>query len=140
MKSHKYKAGKRVVIRHGACAGPMTGVITKLTWYPTKATQPIRATYTVKGDDGLIYPLLGIDKESEGGNICTKDTKAGHIIERSIDYEDIKQPSSDELKYKVHGISDLRELCKKRKLAKYGRKADLIDRLIIWDKRNENKS
>ena len=137
MKTHRYKIGDRVVIRHGAC-GAQTGCITKLTWYPVRVGQSTRATYTVKGSDNLMYPLLGLDKESIVGNICTKDTKVGHVIDRSIDYEDIKQPSNDELKYKVHGISDLRELCKKRKLAKYGRKADLIDRLIIWDKKNEN--
>jgi hypothetical protein len=132
VKTHKYKVGKRVVIRHGAC-GPMTGVITKLTWYPTKAHQPIRATYTVKGDDGLIYPLLGIDKESPVGNICTKDTAAGHIIETETDFAVFEAPKDDE--YRIHNVSVLRELCKKKGLPKYGTKAELIERLLISDER-----
>jgi hypothetical protein len=130
VKTHKYKVGKRVVIRHGAC-GPMTGVITKLTWYPTKVTQPVRATYTVKGDDGFIYPLLGINNESPAGNICTKDTTAGHIIETKSDFEMIEAPKDDE--YRIHNVSVLRELCKKKGLPKYGTKAELIARLVARD-------
>jgi hypothetical protein len=131
MKNHKYKVGKRVVIRHGACAGPMTGVITKLTWYPVKASQAPRATYTVKGDDGLIYPLLGVDKECSVGNICSKDTKAGRIIETKYDYEMIESPKDD--KYRIHNVITLRELCKKRGLPKYGSKRSLIEKLLAHD-------
>ena len=134
MRSHKFKVGQRVIIRHGACAGPMTGVITKLTWYPVKPHQKPRATYTVKGNDGMFYPLLGIDNESSIGNICTKDTKAAHIIERTDDYEELKRPTGD--KYRVQRISTLRELCKQRKLPKYGNKDVLIERLVIYDELN----
>ena len=133
MKTHKYKVGKRVVIRHGAC-GAMMGDVTTLTWYPTKPHQKPRATYTVRGDDGLIYPLLGIDKESDVGNICSKDTKIGHIIDYKSDYEDLERPKDD--KYRIHNVSVLRELCKKKGLPKYGSKAVLIERLVAWDRIN----
>ena len=109
----------------------MTGVVTKLTRYPTKASLPSRATYTVKGDDGYIYPLLGIDKESTVGNICTKDTKAGHVIETKNDFTMIECPKDDE--YRIHNVSVLRELCKKKGLPKYGSKVVLIERLVAWD-------
>lgn len=134
MRTHKYKVGQRVIIRHGAC-GPMAGVITKLSWYPVKYGQKPRATYTVRGNDGFIYPLLGIDKESTVGNICSKDTKAGRVIERSTDYEPLERPQTDT--YKIHKINVLRELCKKRKLPKYGTKSALIERLTNWDLQNK---
>ena len=131
MKTHKYKVGKRVVIRHGAC-GAMMGAITKLTRYPVrKPGQIARATYTVRGDDGIIYPLLGIDKESTIGNICTKDTKLGHIIDYKSDYEDLERPRDD--KYRIHTLAILKGICKKRSLKTSGRKADLIKRLVDWD-------
>lgn len=135
MRTHKFKVGNRVVIRHGAC-GAMTGVITKLTWYPVKIHQKPRATYTVRGDDGLMYPLLGIDKESSVGNICTKDTKAGHVIERKDDYEELVRPKGDE--YKSQKLDTLRDLCKQRKLPKYGSKSDLINRLVLHDELQES--
>lgn len=138
MKTHKYKVGKRVIIRHGACAGPMAGVITELTWYPVKANQRPRATYTVKGDDGMFYPLLGVDKEGSVGNICTKDTKAGRVIERSTDFEILERPRDD--KYRIHNLTVLRDLCKQRKLPKYGSKSTLIMRLVAHDDAQSSKS
>ena len=136
MKTHKFKVGNRVVIRHGAC-GAMAGVVTKLTWYPVKPHQKPRATYTVRGDDGLNYPLLGVDGESSVGNICTKDTKAGHVIERESDFEELERPKDD--KYRIHNVNVLRDLCKQRKLPKYGSKNSLIERLITYDDLQKSK-
>jgi hypothetical protein len=126
MKTHKYKINDRVIFRHASIGSPQIGTITELTWYPSKVKQ---ATYTAKGDNGVIYPLLMLDTESEVGNISTKETAAGKIIHRKRDIEEYKAPehtSFDHLKLK-----ELRELCKKNGISYYGKKAELIKLLSM---------
>jgi len=126
MKTHKYKVGDRVIFRHASIGTPQIGTITKLTWYPCKEK---KATYTAKGDNGVIYPLLMLDAESDVGNISTEETAAGRIILRKKDVEEYKasqHTSFDHLKLK-----ELRELCKKNGIAYYGKKAELIKLLSM---------
>lgn len=127
MKTHKYQVNDRVIFRHQA-VGSMSGRITSLTWYPVKVHQKPRATYTALGDDGVVYPLLGIDKESMVGNICTKSTKAGRLLlnQHEIDTEDDKPTVCPFISY---NLKDLQEKCKAANIPYYGSKKDLIRRL-----------
>ena len=133
---YKYKVGQWVILRHAGSY--FSGVITKQTFYKApQANAKPKATYTVKGDNGFIYPCLGVDGTMQFGNILSEDTAAGHVIERASDYVVHEAPKDEE--YRIHNLNVLRELAKKRKLPYYGSKGALIDRLLAWDKLNKDK-
>ena len=133
---YKYKIGKRVILRHAGTY--FSGVIRNHTSYRApQANAKTKPTYTVKGDNGFVYPLLGVDGTMQSGNILSEDTKAGHVIERASDYEVHEAPKGEE--YRIHNLNVLREIAKKRKLPYYGPKGALIDRLLAWDNLNKDK-
>ncbi len=133
-----YKIGQRVILKHAGCY--FSGIVSKHTFYKApQANAKPKATYTVKGDNGFIYPLLGVDGTMGAGNILSEDTKAGRIIERAADNEEeiYERPVDD--KYKIQNLSVLREIAKKRNVPYYGSKSQLIERLIAHDKLNIKK-
>jgi hypothetical protein len=132
---YKYKIGQRVILKHAGTY--FSGWIRNHTSFKApQANAKTKSTYTVKGDNGFIYPLLGVDGTMNAGNILSEDTKAGYVIERASDYEVLERPKGEE--YKIHNLNVLREIAKKRKLPKYGSKGAVIDRLLAWDNINKD--
>jgi hypothetical protein len=129
---HKYKINDVVILKHAGAY--VKGVITKLTYFtPKKINAKKISTYTINGNTGLIYPLVGVDGTMAAGNILSKDTKAGYVLEGLQD--EVAATSDDNrIVYKTYTISKLQSLCKDRKLPYYGAKRVLIDRLLLCDK------
>ena len=134
-KTHIYKTGEVVVFKHPAAGGTIMGVVSELTWYPGVVK---RATYTAKSG-GVIYPLLGVDCESEVGNILTEDTQAGRVLKHTKDEEVY---SVCRIKQSLEGLSltKLREKAKEMHLPWGGKKKkELLNFLVDATKlRNGN--
>ena len=131
--NHKYKIGAKVILRHAGSYA--TGIVTKHTTFtPNRVNAKPIYTYTVKGNNGFIYPLLGVDGTMSAGNILSKDTKAGHILESDM-YDDEIPEADNRVVYNTYNIGTLQDLCKERKLPYYGTKKILINRLLVSDKK-----
>ena len=131
---YKYKIGQRVILRHAGCY--FSGVIIMHTVYQApQANAKPKPTYKVKGDNGFIYPCLGVDGTMKAGNILSEDTKLGRVVDRAEDNVVLERPKDEQ--YKIHNLSVLREIAKKRNLPYYGSKSQVMERLVAWDNINK---
>ena len=125
-KSHIYKINDTVIFRHPASGGTIEGKVIKLTWYPGNVK---RASYTVKAN-GMIFPLLGIDTESDVGNIYTADTQAGRVLKSERDEE---ESSVCRVKQSLEGLSlaQLREKAKELNVPWGGKKKGVLLNFLV---------
>lgn len=132
---YEYPVGAIVFLRHaGALA---TGVVSHHTQYKAaKANAKPKPTYTIKGHNGIIYPLVGVDGTMEFGNILSKCTAAQsfdvlndhNTTDPEVDSNNVENNMAKQLKIKT--LKDLREMCKKNNIPYNGSKEVVIEKLI----------
>ena len=71
----------------------------------------------------------------KAGNILSEDTKLGRVVDRAEDNVVLERPKDEQ--YKIHNLSVLREIAKKRNLPYYGSKSQVMERLVAWDNINK---